>query len=60
MLLHLAGDVALDTERALALLADYPPDTLEAYDAGPTTSGPPRSGASSSSSRCRKPSPDRW
>ncbi|MDP8900191.1 MAG: DUF6308 family protein [Actinomycetota bacterium] len=37
MLLQLAGDVVLDTERAVALLADYPPETLDAYDAGPSS-----------------------
>jgi len=37
VLFQLAGDVVLETESAVALLAGYPPATLDAYDAGPSS-----------------------
>lgn len=37
MFLQLAGDLVLETETAAALLAGYPPETLDAYDAGPSS-----------------------
>jgi hypothetical protein len=37
VLFQLAGDVVLETESAVALLAGYPPETLDAYDAGPSS-----------------------
>jgi hypothetical protein len=65
VLFQLAGDVVLETESAVALLAGYPPETLDAYDAGPSSGldcvGPAEIGldgaAYAQGERCRRQLP---